>query len=71
MNEVYTLRVTVQLVKEDRGDWVAEALQVRTQELTGELCELAMMAPAVQHMAEGMTLSVLGTEQRRRVPVQE
>ena len=69
MNKVYTLRVTVQLVQEDRQqDW-DEVLQLRSQELTGDLRELAMMAPAVPHVAEGMALSVLGSEQRRHAQV--
>ncbi len=71
MDKVYTLRVVVSLCVDDCGnDWVSDALQVRTQELSGDLTELCMMAPAVTHMAEGMTLVVLGAE-RRRQAVQE
>lgn len=68
MNEVYTLRVVVELLRED--DAMNETLkQLRSQELSGDLCELAMMLPAVNHMAEGMALSVVGSEQRRHAEV--
>ena len=66
MEKVYTLRIAVQLFDQERNDWVANVLQVRTQELTGNLCELGMMLPAVNHMAEGMAWSVVGSEQRRQ-----
>lgn len=71
MNTVYTLRVTVQLFDQDRGDWVQNVIQVRTQELTGNLCELGMMLPAVRYVAEGMAMSVVGSEQRRHAEVKE
>lgn len=69
MDKVYTLRVTVQLFDQDSGDWVQNVLQVRTQELTGNLCELVMMLPAVNHMAEGMAMAVVGAERRRHAEV--
>ena len=65
MNKVYTLRVMVQLFDQDRGDWVLNVIQVRTQELTGDLCELAMMLGAVPAMAEGMAGAVVSAERRR------
>lgn len=65
MDKVYTLRVVVSLEDSDGLFTKDRGLQVRTQELTGDLTELCMMAPAVTHMAEGMTLAVLGAERRR------
>ena len=66
MDKVYTLRVVVELMAAEGFDWGTDVTQVRTQELTGDLAELCMMAPAVPHVAEGMTLAVLGAERRRQ-----
>ena len=71
MNGIYTLRVTMQLFDQERGDWVENVMQVRTQELQGDMCELCMMGESVVPvMAHTMAMAVLGAE-RRRVPVQE
>lgn len=70
MDKVYTLRVMVQLFDQERGDWVENVIQVRTQELTGNLCELAMMLPAVRYVAEGMAMSAVGSEQRQHAQAQ-
>ena len=67
MDKVYTLRVVVELFDDSEGVLSIDRMQqVRTQELTGDLSELCMMAPAVPHVAEGMTLAVLGAERRRQ-----
>lgn len=71
MDKVYTLRVVVELFDEEDGELAGDGLrELRTQELTGDLTELQMMASAVRQMAEGMTIAVLGAE-RRRHAVQE
>jgi hypothetical protein len=65
MDKVYTLRVVVQLFEQDKGDFPYEVLQLRSQELTGDLQELCMMGAAVPAMADGMAMAVLGAERRR------
>lgn len=71
MEKVYTLRIAVQLFDQDsRGDWVENVLQVRTQELQGDLSELQLLDGAIARIADGMAMAVLGAE-RRRQPVTE
>ena len=68
MEKVYTLRIAVQLFdQESRGDWVENVLQVRTQELTGDLSELQLMDGAIARIADGMAMAVLGAERRRQL----
>lgn len=67
MEKVYTLRVVVELFDDSEGVLSVDRMQqVRTQELTGDLGELQAMAMAVSPMAQAMTWTVLGAEQKRQ-----
>lgn len=67
MDKVYTLRVVVELISEDATGREEEGLQqLRSQELTGDLTELQMMAGATSPMVAGMAYAVIQAEYLRR-----